>query len=57
MTRGIGAFRGVLAAFALVTALAFAAPGPASAQQGPNSTNPTASSVREEDLLSRLQKL
>jgi formate dehydrogenase subunit gamma len=55
MTRCIRAFRALLTAFALTAILA--AGVPASAQQGPSSTNPTANSVREEDLLNRLQKL
>jgi formate dehydrogenase subunit gamma len=63
MAQGIQAFRAFFAAFALV--LAIGASGPVSAQHGqdrnpvtqPNSTNPTANSVREEDLLNRLQKL
>ena len=63
MTQVLPALRAFLAAFALV--LIVGAGVPASAQQGqdrspvtqPNSTNPTANSVREEDLLNRLQRL
>ena len=63
MAQGYQALRALLAALALVAAVG--ASGPASAQHGqdrnpitqPNSTNPTANSVREEDLLNRLQKL
>jgi formate dehydrogenase subunit gamma len=63
MTQGFQTLRAFLAAFAMV--LAIGASGPATAQSGqdrnpitqPNSTNPTANSVKEEDLLNRLQKL
>ena len=63
MAQGFQAVRAFVAAVALV--LAIGASGPVSAQHGqdrnpitqPNSTNPTANSVREEDLLNRLQKL
>jgi formate dehydrogenase subunit gamma len=63
MRSGVQACRAILAASALV--LAVLASAPASAQHGqdrnpitqPNSNNPTANSVREEDLLNRLQKL
>src|SRR3712207_7812336 len=63
MTNRFQALRTSLAVVALVVAVA--ASGPAPAQHGqdrnpitqPNSTNPTANSVREEDLLNRLQKL
>jgi formate dehydrogenase subunit gamma len=63
MTQAFRPLRALLCAGALV--LAMAASGPALAQHGqdrnpvaqPNSNNPTANSVREEDLLNRLQKL
>src|SRR4051812_25096341 len=63
MTQVFQAFRAFLAAVAMV--LLFGAGGPVSAQHGqdsnpitqPNSSNPTANSVKEEDLLNRLQKL
>jgi formate dehydrogenase subunit gamma len=53
MTKGLQAFRAVLAAFALLVAIGASAP--VSAQS--SGFNPTASSVKEEELLSRLQKL
>jgi formate dehydrogenase subunit gamma len=63
MTQRVQALRAFFVALTL--ALAIAAGGPVLAQHGqdqnpitqPNSTNPTANSVREEDLLNRLQKL
>src|SRR3712207_1572949 len=63
MTNRFQALRTSLAVFALVVAVAASAPVPAQHGQDrnpmtqPNSTNPTANSVREEDLLNRLQKL
>jgi formate dehydrogenase subunit gamma len=63
MTSRFQAFRASLATLALVAAVAASAPAPAQHGQDrnpitqPNSTNPTANSVREEDLLNRLQKL
>jgi formate dehydrogenase subunit gamma len=63
MINTLQALRASLAVFAL--ALVMATGVPAAAQHGqdrnpitqPNSTNPTANSVKEEDLLNRLQKL
>src|SRR5215212_8938938 len=63
MTSRFQAFRASLAIFALVAAVAASEPAPAQHGQDrnpipqPNSTNPTANSVKEEDLLNRLQKL
>src|SRR5215207_8897685 len=58
MTSRFQAFRISLAVFALVAAVAASAPAPAQHGQDRNPiTKPTANSVREEDLLNRLQKL
>ena len=55
MAQGFRALRAFFAAFALVVAIG--ASGVVSAQTQPSGTNPTAASVREEDLLNRLQRL
>ena len=54
MTKTFGCVRGIVSALALAALVAFAAP--ASAQQ-PNSVNPTASAVQEQQLLNQLKTI